>query len=1321
MDFSRHIKPLTGQADWPMWKRKIRDLLDYHEGAIDVIDGKLTKPEPISDTAVESLKKQHKEQCDVYRKANSYAKSMITSTVTDVVYHKIMDKDTALEAWEALKQQFEASSKDQLFRICTEFFAFSWIPGEDVSTHIAKLRSLWNELNSGLQSIQVNKLPDLMLVCKVLHILPSSFETFKSSWMLLSSDDKKSFEELTVQLCMFERNFTKAENSGSKDLQEALAVKPFRQKQKYTSIKKQVGKCNYCHQSGHWVKSCAKWISDGKPPKSNQSKNGAEANVTLFAVHQEALSTEEKTEENSNEWFIDNGASKHVTKNCHYFTDFQKFESPHGIIAASGKPMPAIGKGTLKIVTRVNGNNQFTELKDVWYVPDIRKNLFSVLAAQDRNKNSVFESSSEKCCLKVNNAPILYGTRRVGGGLYRAELKVLTPEVVNVAATTSNSVLQLYHERFGHQDKRHVKNILKKELDIIVFLDQELCEPCVYGKAHRQSFGTRKKASEPGELISADVCGPFDESFQKKRYLVVFKDSFTKFRYGYLMKEKSEVKNMLRKMLSHAKTAGHSIKEFLSDNGGEFDNEDVREILSSEGITQRLTAPYTPEQNGGCEREMRTIVEMARTFKYTNPEVDFPPAIWAELVNSAIYTLNRTGKSSVEDTSPYELWLKKKPRLKHLRVIGSTCYAHIPVQKRRKMDKKATKGYLVGYDGDERYRIWVKEEHRVYLSRDVIFQERPGQCDDHTELSLQDRIEEESNQGKYEEQQEIKEDRIQDEESQEDEARDSDSEEEVEPTPGRQLRDRSLLQKPKRFKDHVMEADTYLSDNDSPETYKEAVDGKDSSNWKKAMDNEMDSLKENQTWELTDLPVGARVIPCKWVYRLKTNPDGSINKYKARLVVKGFSQRQGTEYSETYSPVAKLGTIRTIISIAAEERMHLTQFDVSTAFLYGDLEETIYIKQPEGFEDGTERVCRLKRSLYGLKQSPRCWNKCFGQFLTDLGFKASEADPCLFIRERKGRKLLIALYVDDGLIASTHQQDSEMFIKELKEKFKITVGEVSCFLGLEIECHRDNSITVSQKGYARKILKRFGFDECKPVATPMLKDSRLQNPEDDKISDFPYRQAVGALMYLMLGTRPDLAYSVGFLSRTLENPSSDDIVRVKRVFRYIAGTIDYGITYHVTDTKGILKCYSDSDFGGCTKSGRSTSGYVMIYAGGAITWRSQRQTIVATSTTEAEIVAASEATKEVIWLCRLLQDIGNLKEVPTLQVDNRAAVKLSYNPEYHRRTKHIEIKHFFVREKVLEGRLNVEHVSTERQVSDILTKPLMKSRLLTLCDQMGLS
>ncbi|GFX04044.1 uncharacterized protein TNCV_4679471 [Trichonephila clavipes] len=392
MDFSRHIKPLTGEIDWPMWKRKIRDLLDYHEGAIEVIDGKLKKPESIDADAQESVRKQHKERCDLYRKENSYAKSMIASTVTDAVYQKIMDKETAFEAWESLRKKFEATSKDQLFKICTEFFAFSWVPGEDISTHIAKLRSLWNELNNGLEAREESKLPDLMLVCKVLHILPCQFETFKSSWMLLAKDDKKSFEELTVQLCMFERNFTKVEDSSKKAQEALIATKSERPKQegKYKSKSRKEDSCNYCKRKGHW-EVCT-----------------SETSLTSY--------------------WIDNGATRHVT-NCYtYFVDFIKFDSPCGIKAAGNETLATLGKGTIKVKSTINGKCQEVVLKDVWYVPKINRNLFSVLAAQDRNPNSEFVSTPTECWLKVNDDVVLYGSRNVNGSLFKANFEPIFPK-----------------------------------------------------------------------------------------------------------------------------------------------------------------------------------------------------------------------------------------------------------------------------------------------------------------------------------------------------------------------------------------------------------------------------------------------------------------------------------------------------------------------------------------------------------------------------------------------------------------------------------------------------------------------------------------------------------------------------------------------------------------------------------------------------------------------------------------------------------------------------------------------------------------------------
>lgn len=1333
MDIAKHIKHLSGESDWPIWKRKIRDLLDYHEGAVDVIDLKLVQPKPVNENATTNEIRKHKEDCDLYRKANSYAKSMLTSSMTDEVYQKVMDKNTAYEMWEALKQQFEATSKDQLFKMCTDLFAFGWTPGEDVSTHLAKLRSLWNELNNGLKIKGEQELPNLLLVCKTLQILPKNFETFRSSWMLLTKDTEKTFDELTMQLCMFERN-SKSRNIGENLSQEALVVRATnsRKFRKSKSRSKKEDICNYCKLKGHWLKDCYKWVADGKPSKeSNQQSTSANANVALVSTCNEVNSIDEKFDA----WWIDNGATKHVTNIRNCFIDFEEFQDSHSIQSAGKESLIALGKGTIEIVSQVGKDEQRMTLNDVWYVPEISRNLVSILAAHDRNLGSQFYSTSNKCWLMVNGKMVLQGTRQIGGSLFKAGIRVVPPKSTEISyvASQSQSEIQLYHERWGHQDKRHVKAMLEKQLGVKLKSDSELCEPCVFGKSHRLPFGTRKQTTKPGQLITTDLCGPFPESFSKKRYLLIFKDMFTKYRYHFLIREKSEAKYKLEEVLIHAKSLGHSIRELLSDNGGEFDNEDIRKIVSKYGVTQRLTAPYTPQQNGGSERANRTIIEMARTFKYSNSSIEFPEAIWAELVNSSVYILNRTGKSSIPGVSPYELWLKQKPRIKHLRIIGSVCYAHIPDQKRKKMDPKALKGYLVGYDTDERYRIFIKEKNKIIFSRDVRFAENHTDCRESLRLNMDEKLDSDEEHGKgsiinFPENAKASESEVDDES--EDPATTLDSESEVDDeledhttSSHYGLRDRTTLRKPAHLQNFILSAED-LEMSDNPEDYEQAtnLDNKCRAYWQKAMDDEMNSLNENQTWNLTPLPRGAAAIPSKWVFRLKKNPDGSIDRYKARLVIKGFKQRKGIDYNQTYSPVAKLSTIRSILSIAAMEKMHLAQFDVSTAFLYGKLEETIYMQQPEGYNDQTGRVCKLNKSLYGLKQAPRCWNKRFGGFLLSLGFQVSEADPCLYTRERNGMKLILVVYVDDGLVAASNLEELRRFLIELKQEFKVISKEANYYLGLEINS-TSKGLKICQKAHVRKILDRFNFTDCKPVSTPILKAPEVQIAEKENVKqhNFPYRQAVGALMYLMLGTRPDLAYSVGFLSRSLENPSLEDVARLKRVFRYIAGTSDVGIEYQSGVSKGVLECFSDADFGGCIKTGRSTTGVVIKYAGGAVSWLSNRQAMVATSTTEAEIVAANEASKEIIWLSRLFRGIVKMGTIPVLMVDNAAAVRLANNPEFHRRTKHIAIKHFFIREKVSEGELAIEQISTEKQLADVMTKPLPRTRLVILSKELGLN
>jgi hypothetical protein len=300
------------------------------------------------------------------------------------------------------------------------------------------------------------------------------------------------------------------------------------------------------------------------------------------------------------------------------------------------------------------------------------------------------------------------------------------------------------------------------------------------------------------------------------------------------------------------------------------------------------------------------------------------------------------------------------------------------------------------------------------------------------------------------------------------------------------------------------------------------------------MEKEISSLNENDAWTLEQLPAGCKAISCKWVYKVKQNPDGSVDRFKARLVIKGFTQRKGIDYNQTFSPVARMSSIRAVISVAASERMSLIQFDVSTAFLYGELEEEIYMQQPEGFNDESGRVCRLRKSLYGLKQGPRCWNKRFGEFLRNRGFKQNEADPCVFIRCNAHGKIIIALYVDDGLVAATSDEEARQFVDELRSEFKITAKKASYFLGLEINLRQDGSVKMNQESYTRKLLVRFGMSECRSLSTPAVTDSGKAVPTNGNNTidheQFSYRSAVGGLLYLSTGSRPDIAYAVGVAS-----------------------------------------------------------------------------------------------------------------------------------------------------------------------------------------------
>ena len=514
-------------------------------------------------------------------------------------------------------------------------------------------------------------------------------------------------------------------------------------------------------------------------------------------------------------------------------------------------------------------------------------------------------------------------------------------------------------------------------------------------------------------------------------------------------------------------------------------------------------------------------------------------------------------------------------------------------------------------------------------------------------------------------------------------------------------------------------------------TYRAAISGPESGEWQSAIEQEFNSLKENNVWTLETLPKGRKAIGCKWVFRKKDLPGGGI-RYKARLVAKGYSQVQGVDYTDTFAPVLKYQSLRMLMAIANEEDSHIHQMDVTTAFLYGELKEEIYMQLPEGFSHpGQEgKVWRLHKSLYGLKQSPRCWNARIHHFLLEQGFTVMKTDSALYIKGADKVKQIISLYVDDLLIFSKDISAIRTIKASISAMFKVTdFGEVDTILGIKVTRNwEDGTLQMGQELYAQRILDRFKMGQCEGRSTPLVPGSKLSKTmvpvtetEKQAMANTPYREAVGSLMYLMLCTRPDIAAAVQYVSRFSSNPAPQHWEAVKHILRYVQRTKSLKLTFR---KQGVIQLtgYSDSDWESCEDTRRSTSGYVFLLGGAAVSWCSRKQKSVSLSSCEAEYVAACEATREAVWETTMLEELGygNL-DSPIIYMDSQSAMQLIHNPVFHDKTKHIQGKMHYVREIAQEGSVTFAKVHTSLNLADILTKGVPSAKTATCRDGMGLS
>lgn len=1295
MDDSSSVMVSLTASNYPMWKSRIKDLL-YSKDLFDPVELKGVKPAAKSDAD--------------WKKMNMKTISLIRRWIDNSEYHHVSEEEDAYTLWTTLESTFQEKSSQNVTFLVRQLVNMRYQDGNNMSEHMSEFQGLLNQLSNMKMEFEqkfqaiflLNTLPSGWdtLVVTVTNAVPTEQLTLRSIKQSILSESMRR----KVQGVSQDSQALVTENRGRSNYRETN-----RGRSKSRNFRNSSGKsnanveCYYCKKKGHYKKDCRAWLKQqnngqqGKHAEKSTTAAMTEDVVILSFGEEECLHVDDQKVE----WVIDTGATYHATPTQEFFTTYKSGD--FGTVRMGNSDQSKIA-GIGDICIETNTGCSMT-LKDVRHVPDLRLNLISGMALDKQGYVNTFSGGR----WKLTTGSLVVARGSTCGSLYKTQVTMCSNELNTVEDEASAS---LWHKRLGHMSEKGLQILAKKSL--IPFAKGtalQPCEYCLFGKQHRVSFSSPlKKKSELLERVYSDVCGPFEvESLGGNRYFVTFIDEASRKVWVEILKSKDQVFEYFQKF--HAmveRSTGKQLKCLRSDNGGEYTSKEFKEYLAKHGIRHERTVPGTPQQNGVAERMNRTIAERVRCMLKMSK---LPKSFWGEAVRTACYLINRSPSAPLNFEIPEKIWLEKDVSYSYLRVFGCKAFAHIPKEHRTKLEDKATPCILVGYgDPEFGYRLWNPESKKIFRSRDVVFHESQnyenfGSTQQPRQARNPDTLEDEGD------------DMADDEAAEQGELPPQPEAEETQPR--RSTRERRPSGR------YLSSEYILIADEGEPETFEEVKSHKESNCWLKAMQEEMDSLNKNETYELTTLPRGRKALRNKRVFKVKRD-DEKLVKYKARLVVKGFAQKEGIDFDEIFSPVVKMTSIRTVLGLAASMDLELEQLDVKTAFLHGDLKEEIYMHQPEGFEvKGKEHmVCKLKKSLYGLKQAPRQWYKKFDSFMRNHKFKRTASDHCAYVqRFPNGNFIILLLYVDDMLVVG---QDANM-IRKLKEDLSKffdmkDLGPAKQILGMKIVRDRTTRrLWLSQQGYIERVLKRFNMDDAKPVSIPLAGHFKLDKkmcPSTDKekkdMEEVPYSSAVGSLMYALVCTRPDIAHAVGVVSRYLSNPGRKHWEAVKWILRYLKGTS--GLCLKYGHGEPVLEGFTDADMAGHPDGMKSTSGMLFTFAGGAVAWQSKLQKCVALSTTESEYIAACEAGKELVWLKRFLQELGQKQDNFELYCDSQSAIDLSKNATCHSRTKHINVRYHWLREQVEDGVIQIEKIHTDKNPADMMTKVVPREKL-ELCKQ----
>lgn len=1192
---------------------------------------------PVDEEDSAAVKKEKEDQRTKRKQEDAKCKSILIHKIADSQLEYIRGKSSPRAIWTTLQHTFERKGVSGVFYLLKQLAGMKHDERRTMEEHILAFEKTIRELESA--EIKFDK---PVVVFFLLQSMPKSYDQLITV-----------LETLPVEQCSME--FVKSRLLSEDAKRQHNGDRPDTSTAFAGRSGKFVFKCHACGKPGHKRVNCPENVKNERPAsKPEKHKKKSKAHVAESGGDVAFMTVDGDPPGGKFRWILDSGASEHMVSDKSFLQNVRTLDTPIVInVAKSGVSLTSRVTGEMKMIANVEGKQLTCTVHNVLYVPGLYANLFSVKRVAERNMEVTFGKDGAR----ITRGSEVVCTASRKGRLY--ELDVDVPKIESAMVADPESKLTLWHRRYGHIGNtglvKLVRSGMVEGIDVGGNLkpDAGVCEPCMMGKQARQTFeeAVKPRSSRPLELIHTDVCGPFTPaSWDGQKIFVSFIDDFTHFTAVYALKSKSDVLDAFQKYAAMATVHfGNRIARLRSDNGGEYINANFIKYCEDAGIVMEPTVPYTPQQNGVAERMNRTIMERARSML---DDAGFKRSMWSEAVLTAVHLINRSPTAALdENKTPYEMWFGHKPNVSGLRVFGSKAYCHVPKEKRTKLDAKSQVCYLVGY-GINGYRVWDPVRRKIVIARDVVIDELRAKrrvevyTNDHLVSDWPVTLDEEPEQRNEASRNQNSEPAIDESEDEAAGGCDTSIEEfgsaEDDEVPVR--RTGRLRKQPARFSDYevciafALNAENYVEA--LPDDINELRKRDDWPEWKRAIDDEMRALEKNNTWDIVDLPAGARPVPCKWVFKIKYNDNGSIDRHKARLVAKGCSQRQGYDYQETYAPVVRMTTVRTLLSVAVQRNLHLHQMDVRTAFLNGKLSETVYMRQPPGFERGN-KVCKLNKSLYGLKQAPRSWNERFNSFILKLGFQRSQYDSCLYTRKVNGVWMYLVLYVDDIVLASSSLEEIRNIKQRLANEFEMDdMQEMKNFLGMRIQYNMEKgTLLLNQTKYISALLKRFGMDGCKPASTPLDANLKLERKKDgDEATQYPYRELVGCLTYLMLSTRPDISIAVNTMSRFQSGATDVHWSHLKRVLRYLQGTKHLSLEYRRDACADPLIGFADADWGSDMNDRRSTSGYVFQVYGNTVSWTTRKQATISLSSTEAEYVSLSQSSCEAIWLRNLLTD-----------------------------------------------------------------------------------